>query len=253
MGRAARTLATFHMVLLATNQLVWADSAAQNSHSVDPVTATSQARALTDAALQEHQARDWGLQEQEWTRYRTLMQGPLGIYSPNIDPLTALGIEARSEQERRHYAELQVRMEARRVDKLLAYQRAYDDAWRRVYPTLQPVNFGAEELSSSSGTDETASSRSGRLAIFVKDPCTPCETRVKALQAAGSPVDIYMVGSLGEDSRIREWAARVGIDPVKVRSRVITLNHDAGRWLKLGGEGDLPAVFFKSNGQWRRE
>jgi hypothetical protein len=30
-------------------------------------------------------------------RYRQLMQSPLGVYLPQFDPLTALGIEARSD------------------------------------------------------------------------------------------------------------------------------------------------------------
>ena len=68
------------------------------------------------------------------------MDGPLGIYSPNLDPLSALGIEARTDEERRRYAELQVQVEARRVEKLLAYQRAYDEAWQRLNPGMQRVN-----------------------------------------------------------------------------------------------------------------
>jgi hypothetical protein len=52
-------------------------------------------------------------------------------YSPGIDPLTALGIEARSAEERRRYADLQVQAERRRVEKELAYQRAYDEAFAR--------------------------------------------------------------------------------------------------------------------------
>ena len=78
----------------------------------------------TDAALDERQAREWGFAPEEWARYRQLMQGPLGVYSPQLDPLTALGIQARSEEERRRYAELQVQAEAQRVGKTLAYQRA---------------------------------------------------------------------------------------------------------------------------------
>jgi integrating conjugative element protein (TIGR03759 family) len=65
---------------------------------------------------------------------------------------------------------------------------------------------------------------------------------VRQLQAAGAAFDIYMVGSRGDDARIRAWARRVGVDPTKVRARTITLNHDAGRWLMLGGQGTLPAV-----------
>ncbi len=78
---------------------------------------------------------------QESARYRELMDGPLGIYSPNLAPLSALGIEARTDEERSRYAELQVQVEARRVEKLLAYQRAYDEAWQRLHPGMQRVNL----------------------------------------------------------------------------------------------------------------
>jgi integrating conjugative element protein (TIGR03759 family) len=212
----------------------------------------SEPRLSRDAALEERLARDWGIQPQEWARYRRLMQGPLGIYSPSLDPLTALGIEAQTSEERRRYAELQVRMEARRVEKILAYQRAYDAAWKRAYPTLPPV----ESASASSPNTPRAplpEDNDGRLAVFVKENCTSCAERVKQLQAAGRAFDLYLVGSRHEDARIRAWAAQVGIDPAKVRARTITLNHDEGRWLSIGGRGELPAVLKLIDGQWQPE
>jgi len=200
-----------------------------------------------DAALDERQARDWGLRPEEWTRYRQLMQGPLGVYSPNLDPLTTLGIEARSDEERNHYAELQVQVEARRVNKTLAYQRAYDAAWKRLYPGQQRVNLpGAQTLSAGN-------SGSGRLAVFVRADCAPCDQRVRQLQTAGTEFDVYMVGSRLDDAYIRQWATRAGIDPARVRARTITLNHDAGRWLSLGVSGELPAVVRELNGRWQRQ
>ena len=201
----------------------------------------------TDAALDERQARDWGLRSEEWARYRQLMQGPLGVYSPQLDPLTALGIEARSEEERRRYAELQVQAEARRVGKTLAYQRAYDAAWKRLYPGQQRVSMPGAKAPGAGNRG------SGRLAVFVKAECPPCEQRVRQLQAAGTAFDLYMVGSRQEDARIRQWATQAGIDAGRVRSRTITLNHDAGRWLSLGLPGDLPAVVREVNGQWQRQ
>ena len=87
----------------------------------------------------------------------------------------------------------------------------------------------------------------------MKADCPPCEQRVRQLQAAGTAFDLYMVGSRQEDSRIRQWATRAGIDAGRVRSRTITLNHDAGRWLSLGLPGDLPAVVREVNGQWQRQ
>ena len=200
-----------------------------------------------DAALDERQAREWGLQPEEWARYRQLMQGPLGVYSPQLDPLTALGIEARSEEERRRYAELQVQAEARRVGKTLAYQRAYDAAWKRLYPGQQRVNMPGAKAPGAGNRG------SGRLAVFVKAECPSCEQRVRQLQVAGTAFDLYMVGSRQEDARIRQWATQAGIDAGRVRSRTITLNHDAGRWLSLGLPGDLPAVVREVNGQWQRQ
>jgi integrating conjugative element protein (TIGR03759 family) len=177
------------------------------------------------------------------------MQGPLGIYSPNLDPLSALGTDARSDEERRRYAELQVQAEAQRVEKLLAYQRAYDEAWQRLQPGVQRVNMP----DASPGQADNAISRSNRTAVFVRDNCAPCEQAVQRLQAAGSAFDIYMVGSRGDDSRIREWARRGKVDPARVLARTITLNHDGGRWLSLGLPGELPAVVRQVGGQWQRQ
>lgn len=210
----------------------------------------SRERPATTAHSDEQQARDWGLRSDEWSRYRELMEGPLGMYSPNLDPLTALGIESRSAEERRRYAELQVKAEARRIEKTLAYQRAYDAAWQRLAPGMQRVNLpGANPVGSGAsipqGTDRTA--------VFVKDACPACDHSVQRLQASGAEFDVYVVGSRADDARIREWARRTRIDPAKVRAGRITLNHDGGRWLSLGLQGELPAVVRQVGGQWQRQ
>ncbi|MGP1665715.1 MAG: TIGR03759 family integrating conjugative element protein [Rhodanobacter sp.] len=208
---------------------------------------SSQTQTNTETALDERHARDWGLRADEWARYRQLMQGPLGIYSPNLDPLTALGIEARNDEERNRYAALQVQAEARRVDKTLAYQRAYDAAWQRLFPGQARVNLPGAQTPGAGNTG------SGRLAVFVKANCPPCVRRVHQLQAAGTAFDLYVVGSHGDDALIRQWATQSGIDPARVRAHTVTLNHDGGRWLSLGLPGELPVVVQEVNGQWRRQ
>tara|TARA_R100001509_G_scaffold82164_1_gene46243 strand:- start:393 stop:1118 length:726 start_codon:yes stop_codon:yes gene_type:complete len=232
--------------LLALIALVPALSLAQSATTSDSRIVPSLEETAGDTALDERLATDWGLKSEEWTRYQALMQGPLGIYSPNLDPLTALGIEARTDEERRRYAELQVQAEARRVEKLLTYQRAYDAAWQRLYPDLQRV--GTSSLSSL----PQSSLPPTRLAVFVKENCPACERRVRQLQAEGAEFDLYLVDSRQDDARVRQWAERVGIEPDKVRDRAITLNHDNGRWLAIGVQGELPAVVREVGGQWQR-
>jgi integrating conjugative element protein (TIGR03759 family) len=242
----ATLIGTCTLVALATS------SGIAQSRTVESRAEPSRIRSSVNADSEERLAREWGLEPEKWARYRQIMQGPLGVYSPNLDPLTALGIEAQSADERRRYAELQVQAEGRRVEKLLAYQRAYDEAWKRLYPTLSPLNSSTSTTPVNLVTKALTQERQ-RLAVFVKDNCTACDQRVKQLQASDRAFDLYMVGSRNDDTRIREWAARVGIDPAKVRARTITLNHDAGRWLTIGEQGELPAVVREVNGRWQRE
>ena len=235
------------VTLLTVALLTGSTPVAVAQHTATSATVPGRERPVATVRSDELLARDWGLSAEDWARYRELMQGPLGVYSANLDPLTALGIEARSEEERRRYAELQVQAEARRVGKTLAYQRAYDAAWQRLFPGQPRVSLPGAKAQGAGNTG------SGRLAVFVKDDCTPCAQRVQQLQAAGTAFDLYMVGTRQDDARIRQWAIEVGIDPARVRARTITLNHDAGRWLSLGLPGDLPAVVREANGEWLRQ
>jgi len=231
-------------LLLAASQLpAWG----QPATTAPARTAQSQQRPLIARILDERVPSEWGLNPQEWARYRDLMEGPLGTHSPNLDPLSALGIEARTDEERRRYAELQVQVEARRVEKLLAYQRAYDEAWKRLNPGMQRVNLPDDKPGAG------ATRGSGRTAVFVKDGCAACGQLVQRLQSSGAEFDLYMVGSRQDDARIRDWAKRANVDPAHVRGGTITLNHDGGRWLSLGLPGDLPAVVREVNGQWQRQ
>ena len=235
------------VTLLTVALLIGSTPVAVAQHTATSATVPGRERPVVTVRSDELLARDWGLSAEDWARYRELMQGPLGVYSPNLDPLTALGIEARSDEERNRYAELQVQAESRRVNKTLAYQRAYDAAWKRLYPGQLRVNLPGAQVPSAGNKG------SGRLAVFVKADCASCDQRVRQLQAAGTAFDVYMVGSRQDDARIRQWATLAGIDPARVRARTITLNHDTGRWLSLGVSGELPAVVREVDGQWQRQ
>jgi integrating conjugative element protein (TIGR03759 family) len=209
---------------------------------------------LSQNKLDDKAAQEWGLTSKEYERYQEVMQGPRGVYSPGLDPLTALGIEARSDSERRRFAELQVQAERQRVDRELAYQRAYDEAFKRLFPGIKAFEISAAPTTQGgSSVSGPALEGNGRMALFVKDDCLPCIDQVKRLQASQTPFDLYFVGSQNDDERIRRWAILAGIDPSSVKSRLITLNHDQGRWVRLGLGGSLPAAVTQVNGSWRRQ
>ena len=214
----------------------------------NPVTTQSRTQDTQSAPLgrsDSEQAASWGLTEQEWTRFEQIQAGPRGFWSPNLDPLTALGVEAETDQERQRYAELQVALEAKRAERELAYQNAYTAAWAKLFPGLLPIQGMASPSPASSAVMP-------RQALFVEDHCPACTAEAQRLQNSDTAFDIYLVGSQGEDERVRSWARQAAVDPTKVQRRQITLNHDRGRWFSLGAPGPLPATFQEVNGQWQR-
>lgn len=178
----------------------------------------------------------------DYQRYKSLMKGARGTASPNLDPITALGIEARNDAERRHYAELWVKQEYERTEKELKFQREVDAAWKRLMPNMLPVNMGnAAGIAHDSG---------GRLALFVREAdCQRCYARLSAVLADKRPVDIYLVDSEGSDQKLRNWAQQHSIPAEQVRERRITLNHDAGRWMRYGN-GIMPVLLQQGESGW---
>ncbi|HDG1692416.1 TPA: TIGR03759 family integrating conjugative element protein [Kluyvera georgiana] len=184
-------------------------------------------------------AQEWGLTAEEWQRYETLKKGRRGVLSPGLDPLTMLGIEARSDEERRHFAELTVKQEFQRIEAELAFQREINSAWTRVYPGVLPVQDLRSEVSNA------------RQALFVKENCPACERKLVQLMKSNQPLDIYLVGSGGKDEAVRNWAKKHNIPAEKVKSRQVTLNHDNGMWLKYGS-GLMPVVLQQGAQGWQR-
>lgn len=202
-------------------------------------------QSMQQSSVQElqQQAGQWGLSQDDYQRYKSLMSGPRGIQSPGLDPLSTLGIEARSEAERRKYAEKWVREEFARTQKELDFQREVTAAWKRLYPETLAVNMG----NAAGITHDTG----GRLALFVKSAnCVQCDARLAAVLADNRPVDIYLVDSQGDDGKLRGWAKDHHIPLDKVRSRQITLNHDGGRWMRFGN-GMMPVVLQQGEDGWQ--
>ena len=86
---------------------------------------------VVETALDESRraaAAVWRLSAEDWSRYEALMRGRRGVWTPGADPLLVLGAHARTEAERRRFAEAFVRAEHARVEGELAFERAVQAA-----------------------------------------------------------------------------------------------------------------------------
>ncbi|MHB0818477.1 TIGR03759 family integrating conjugative element protein [Stutzerimonas stutzeri] len=212
-------------------------------------TTTPQTTGVVTTTKDAATAKAWGLTESDWQRYEEIMSGPRGIWSPGLDPLTSLGVSAETESERRRYAELLVEIEKQRTEKELAFDREYQAAWARLYPDLLPIMSPGDQPKTSS----TAAYDASRLLVFVStsSKCKTCNETVTKLINKGASFDLFVLGTAKDDLAIRRWAQEAAVPPEHVRSRRITLNHDNGQWMDLGGlTGTLPAVFKRSGDQW---
>lgn len=102
---------------------------------------TDETSASTQLSLQE-QAQFWGLTLEEMGRATALLRGPRASFSiANLSPIEALGIHARSEGERRRYAELMVRVQHLDVERSVAWVREIAAAKQRLFPNDVVVSF----------------------------------------------------------------------------------------------------------------
>ncbi len=208
----------------------------------------------------EHQvsrAGLWGLEDAEWQRYHVLMQGIRGSVSPaTLSPIEVLGIHARNREERKRYAEQWARMMREDAERILAFQRAYDEAQKRLYPDSVLVDAGFLERVGS-GPDRAEAlgwQPDDRILFFTDTQCAGCNAvleRMLARIGQFSGIDLYLVDvTAGEEFRIREWAAARKINPQWVREHRVTLNIDGGAFEQVLAhtglkDAGLPALVRK--------
>lgn len=220
-----------------------------DSFDISSVATTgSAATAETNSRLSESErtrARSWNLSEMEWQRYQQLMDGVRGSISPEtISPIEVLGIHARDESERQRYAERWAQIMHEDAERILAFQHTYDAAIRRLYPDELLIDVNRLPESDKQADRLQASDR---VLFFTRAECLACDDLLRRLlqhldTVAG--IDIYLTGSAGgNDQAVRDWARQHDIQPEWVRSRKVTLNHDAGALEQLtGGKGEVPAL-----------
>ncbi len=194
-------------------------------------------------------ARTWDLSETEWRRYQQLMQGIRGSISPStISPIEVLGIHARTETERQRYAELWAVVMREDVDRILAFQRAYDMAGKRIHRNIPLIDISRLPETDTKKSEEANRFQSNdRILFFARPDCPICDVLIRKLLKrveAVEGIDIYLKGvTSGDNKAVRDWASSHHINPEWVRNRKVTLNYDGGALGKLtSGQGEVPHI-----------
>lgn len=209
-------------------------------------------------------AQDFNLSQKEWARYQQLMHGDDGFWYKKLPPAMVLGINARTSEEKEHYAKVVAKEEHDRLASEISFNNAVYNAMLKLYPNepiVKPFNMSAFNpikkisLSSLDPSTKNMTVKSGdHLVLFVDTNEGLDFTTLPKLLAIikttpNTVLDIYAVGKIG-DGALRSWAALNAIPVEMVNKGQITLNHNNGKLQQLvGSKTSLPYVLLVRDGQ----
>lgn len=184
---------------------------------------------ITLSEQQTHESKVWGLTLDEEKRYVVLMQNRSGIYYHGLrqTPIDILGINARNETERNHFAELAALQEAQKVAKNIAWNNAFYKAYNRLFENVSVVGDFDPTPYSPYAHMPLQLNEGDTLYFFIK-PETAVKTILMPLMDAinatpNTRLHIMLLGC--DDTSIQLWANQHQIPKDLINSGRMTLHH----------------------------
>jgi len=235
------------IILSGTSFQVSADSQTENITRPSIEATKHQQSGL---AYSDHdQAKQWDLTNTEWQRYKTLMQGIRGSISPAmISPIEVLGIHAESATDRRMYAERWAQMLRDDTEQILSFQQAVIEANVHLYGNQPLIDVSKLRHRQS----KTTLNPGDRLLFFTTTTnCSTCDAQLSVLlsktRLSAVKLDIFLLGTEGQDEAARQWAQTHNIPPELVRQQAITINHDKGTLTRLSQNLGKPPYLMRQS------
>lgn len=210
----------------------------------------------------------WGLTEAEMIRYQDIMNGPLGKWNRTIDPMMALGIYAKNETDRKHYAQRYAMQEFQLTEMTQRFQHEYDTAFKQLFPDIKIIDPALLQPHYENEKKAQKGLLNGRMPhyvfqsgdkvlYFVDLHCQSCRNQLQKLEkiiANGTKhfvdmsIDIYIVNA-NTDEEVRQWAINHQRNINLVKNIHITLNPDNGLQKKLNIANQKSSEIYLMRGE----
>lgn len=199
-------------------------------------------------------AKLWQLRDEELRKYREIMRGLRGVWTPDIDPILALGIHAENAARKRELARRFVRAQHHRLQAELEFQRLVNEEMEAFYGERPQAKNAASAVASSAAAD----AEKEFLFLFTPLSCgKQCDQLLRRarrrLSDGADKLHIYIKGAIDDDA-IRHWALARNIDRHRVFARDITLNHERGEWDALSRrhhfKDEMPQLLVHRGDYW---
>jgi len=191
------------------------------------------------------QYKVWNITQQEWNRYQSIMRTTGKYFWKNMDPVTVLGLNARSREERNRYAKLLAIQEHKKVKAEILLSRAFHTQSMKLYghKIIDLSKLGLP-LQNTSVTDTNKAHFGDRYILFINTHCTECDALVKNVRdnmGIGVSLDLEFKNDTRRE--IVAWARKQNITPSVVRSKRITLNPESGLYNKYKNPA-VPSLYL---------
>jgi len=202
---------------------------------------------------QLHEAKVWNLTLDEEKRYVFLMQNRSKIYYQGLrqTPLDILGLNARNEAERNHFAELAAIQEAQKVSKNIAWNNAFYKAYNKVFANVPVVGDFDPSPYSPYAHKPVQLNQGETLYLFIKTDDAVKAILLTLTEAIENTPDthLHLMFLETDDLSIQLWANKNQIPQHLVNSGHISLNHGDLNYQSIKAKNkNTPLLLLSKNG-----
>lgn len=222
----------------------------------DDLTAEQDINKIQLNEKQLHEAKVWDLSVEEEKRYVLLMQNRSKIYYEGLrqTPLDILGLNARNEAERNHFAELAAVQEAQKVSKNIAWNNAFYKAYNQLFANVPVVGDFDPAPYSPYAYKPVRLNQGDILYFFIKSDEAVKTVLMTLTEAIESTPDtrLHLMLLESDDLTIQLWANKHQIPQYLVNSGRITINHGQQNYQALTvSKKTTPLLLLAKNGSSR--
>ena len=170
----------------------------------------------------------WHLTEADWVRYRQLMQGPRGIWSPNASPISVLGAHTANPAELDRLAEIAARLAIEREVGERRWQLHVHQARQQLHAAelaahdelaVPASRLAGNNAPSPAGPNLDASDT--LLVVAPLDCNIACQQTIARVMVSPARIHFFIEGAT-TDEQIRQWATDRALPlPDAMRGRLI--------------------------------
>ncbi|WP_028389157.1 TIGR03759 family integrating conjugative element protein [Legionella fairfieldensis] len=196
----------------------------------DDITADQGMDDLTLDSKALHEAQVWGLSVEEEKRYLALMKNRSAFFYEglHLTPIDILGLNARNDAERTHFAQLAAHIEAQKVAQNLAWNQAFYKAYNTLFEGQTVIDSDFDPRPYSPVSHTPVQLKAGdELFLFIRleDSAQSMAMMLSDAVLKYPGTRLHFMILKADNAAIQALAHRFGLAHELVQKGLITLNH----------------------------